>query len=750
MRQNSDGTGAVAAGDPVGWWLDKSATGATVTGSGAARPTLSATGFNGKQALVFNGVSPSVTNLSRANYTATNNLSGMTRIAVCAHTTNTLGMLSRVTPAGSDSFMQMNGSARLYVANPGGFLNITLSTNNSIVPSGLYGEVFSNSAISFFSSGSGLVGTPNGTIPATTDGGTPTLHIGSNVGANFPWNGPIAEYIIFNRALTRAELASVEAYLAQRWGISGVHAPATASSDPVGYWQDKSGNGRHLTQPLSVARPSLLPTGISSKPALNFDGTDDNIWRQPGLTSDDLSILIVHQTNTLSGGITYEFTHSGDITNSQATNTLGFGNVAGLQVSLGGLPTYMCDVVRSFTQIDLQGRSGSAGDISANVPVIGTHCVSYSETASAIRKQAWASGKGMLNSGRFNCGGWSAITLGARRNNQNAGGLNIPTVFLNGRIAEVIAYSRYISDAERRKLELYLARKYSVTLTGAPIVSNPDAQDWIDRVYAAGGSVSVSQAAAVNDFANAIDNAGIRDKFYRLNLGAGGTSGTAAGLNSSLVPLYLGPTSRGVRFGGTTDTNVGPFTSADYSTTGGLLAGFNSGKYLDTGLASNAMPQSVYQAMHLSAWHGNIAYSGADPCLIGAYNGSADRNDIHICLRTVPASDDARLGQTQAVFSATQFTGARTPASYIVSRTSPTSLRLYRNGAFEAENTISVTSPGSALPLFIHRRNNSGTPNGEQTGMSIWAYSIGAGMTAQQVTDYYNAMTAFNTAMGRI
>jgi hypothetical protein len=437
MRQNSDGTGVVAAGDPVGWWRDKSATGATVTGSGSARPTLSATGFNSRQALVFNGSS---TNLSNASYTATNSLSGMTRIAVCAHTTNTLGLVSRVTAGGSDSFMQMNGGVRTYVSSNGAFLGVNLTTSSSVAPAGLYADVFSNSAISFYSSGAGMTGTVfSGPIAATTDGGTPAIHIGSNSGANFFWNGPIAEYIIFNRALTRAELASVEAYLAQRWGISGVHTPATASSDPVGYWQDKSGNGRHLTQAISGSRPSLLPTGISSKPCLNFDGTDDTIWRQPGLTSDDLSILIVHQTNTLSGGVTYEFTHSGDLTNSQATNTLGFGNVAGLQVNAAGAANYMCDVVRSFTNVDLQGRSGSAGDITANVPVIGTHCVSYSATASAIRKQAWTSGKGAVNSERFNCGGWSTITLGARRNNQNAGGINIPTVFLNGRIAEVIA-----------------------------------------------------------------------------------------------------------------------------------------------------------------------------------------------------------------------------------------------------------------------------------------------------------------------
>jgi hypothetical protein len=526
--------------------------------------------------------------------------------------------------------------------------------------------------------------------------------------------------------------------------------PATDASDPVGAWLDKSGNARHLTQETSGSRPTFLPTGISSKPCLNFDGTDDNIWRQPGLTSDDLSILIVHQTSFMSGGVTYEFTHQGDTANAQATNGTGFANIAGMQVGANGSPTYQSDITRDFNTVDNQGRSGTAGDITANVPVLSTQCVSYSAAPSAVRKQSWTSGKGMLNSVRFNCGGWSAITLGARRNNLTAGGINSPSVFFSGRIAEVVAYSRYISDSDRRKLELYLARKWGVTLAGAPTVSNPDAQDWIDRVYGAGGSVSTLQAAAVNTFCLAIDDAGIRDKFYRLNLHTGGTTGSAGGLAASLVPLYLGPTSRGIRFGNTIDANTGPFVAADYSTTNGLYAGNASGKYLDTGFASNAMPQSVYQAMHLAAWHGNVVFpSSVDPCLIGAYNLTTDRNEIHISLRPTPVSDDARLGQTAQVFTVTQLSGPRNPASYIASRTSPTSLRLYRNGAFESETTTSVTSPGNSYPFYVHRRNGTGTPSGEQTGMSIWAYSIGAGMNPQQVTAYYNAMTAFNESMGR-
>ena len=570
-------------------------------------------------------------------------------------------------------------------------------------------------------------------LAPTASNSTHALTVGT-AGANSI--AGLAELIVFNTVLSAVDRARVEKYLQRKWSTPTVPDP----TPPVGYWGDKSGNGRHLTQPLSVARPSLLPAGISSKPALNFDGTDDNIWRQPGLTSDDLSILIVHQTNTLSGGITYEFTHSGDITNSQATNTLGFGNVAGLQVSAGGVPTYMCDVTRSFTNIDLQGRSGSAGDISANVPVIGTHCVSYSETASAIRKQAWASGKGMLNSGRFNCGGWSAITLGARRNNMNAGGLNIPTVFLNGRIAEVIAYSRYISDADRRRLELYLARKWSVTLTGAPIVSNAEAQDWIDRVYGNGGSVSTATAQAVNTLCQSITDAGIRDRFYRMNIFAG------SNLNAALTPLYLGPTPLGIRYGGTTDTNnafVGVGT--DYAETGasGGLTGNGTTKYLNTGFNVDQLPGAAN--CHLSSFITGTQDIASPRTLIGTlFNGVADR--YRIFLNNTTAGIYLLFTELGVSYQASATRANANGGLMLASRTSTTLLTLYDDAVSVGTNETSTAAVTGASPFFVFARNG---PTEYYNGRMA-AYSIGAGMTDAQVTAYNTAIQAFQTAMGRV
>jgi hypothetical protein len=104
---------------------------------------------------------------------------------------------------------------------------------------------------------------------------------------------------------------------------------------------------------------------------------------------------------------------------------------------------------------------------------------------------------------------------------------------INGKLLEVCAFNRVLSTAERGRLNRYLAAKWGITL--APTASNADAQDWVNRVYANGGTVSSATAAAVNQFCNDIDAASLRAALYRTNLFCG------SNLNAALVPLYLTP-----------------------------------------------------------------------------------------------------------------------------------------------------------------------------------------------------------------
>jgi len=56
---------------------------------------------------------------------------------------------------------------------------------------------------------------------------------------------------------------------------SAFSSPASSSGDPVGGWQDQSGNGRHLLQTTAAKRPTLQTGVLNNAPVVRWDGVDD-------------------------------------------------------------------------------------------------------------------------------------------------------------------------------------------------------------------------------------------------------------------------------------------------------------------------------------------------------------------------------------------------------------------------------------------------------------------------------------------
>ena len=60
-----------------------------------------------------------------------------------------------------------------------------------------------------------------------------------------------------------------------------------AGSGLITAWYDQSGNGRTLTQPSTASQPRIINAGVldvvANRPAIVFDGVDDNIWRADAL-----------------------------------------------------------------------------------------------------------------------------------------------------------------------------------------------------------------------------------------------------------------------------------------------------------------------------------------------------------------------------------------------------------------------------------------------------------------------------------
>jgi hypothetical protein len=250
--------------------------------------------------------------------------------------------------------------------------------------------------------------------------------------------------------------------------------------------------------------------------------------------------------------------------------------------------------------------------------------------------------------------------------------------------------------------------------------------------------VSGSTLKAVSDFCRQIDAAGIRDRFYRLNLFAG------TGLNAALVPLYRGTSLGGTQYGNATDTNNGPFVSGDYVETGatGGLAGNGSSKYLNTGLPTDALPQVA--TGHLSFWTRGGSVAGVrrpigTEATVAANRFFIDRRPV------VNGGDLSHWGSLAAGDSSDDATAGL----FSGSRTSATDLRFYKDGSqVGGTQTGSTTMTAHDKPFFVFAGNANGSP-GSYYERRMAAYSIGDGLTGAQVTSFYNALNTFMGALSR-
>lgn len=221
IAQNTDGTGAVTAGTQVGYWKDKSSLGAHLTqGTAANRPTLTASSVNGFTALVFDGTNDT---LARSTgYTAQNSLSGLTRILV-GSSSQTCISAGTAGAGASHSFQLFNNRVYTYSAATPVNVQVDAVNSGSGLPLRIYASVFNGAATSlsvlFNNVTQTAVGTA-GTVGATTASGGVGLWLGSNSGLNNFHAGPIAEYIVFNKALSTSEMLALHRWIAKKWGFT--------------------------------------------------------------------------------------------------------------------------------------------------------------------------------------------------------------------------------------------------------------------------------------------------------------------------------------------------------------------------------------------------------------------------------------------------------------------------------------------------------------------------------------------------
>lgn len=276
---------------------------------------------------------------------------------------------------------------------------------------------------------------------------------------------------------------------------------------------------------------------------------------------------------------------------------------------------------------------------------------------------------------------------------------------------------------------------------GASGIWNADAADWIKRVEANGGGVSTSTAGAVTAFCNAIDAAGIRDRFYRLNLFCGNSDGS---LIAPRVPLYRGPIRTGTQYGNTLDTNVN-FVQEDYAETGaggGLNTQALTNKRLLTGFKLGELPDAITDN-HIGAFVFAHTPNAANHWMLG----SRESTSAIGYMRT----SDTAAGQwtvNNGTVNSHVYGGEHPPALYLSSRRTATDHEIYEGNT--SRGTSSATS--STAPYdgdnWIFSVNNEGTVPGSFP-FRLGGYTFGLGLTSGQVSSFSSAWAAFNTALSR-
>jgi len=564
----------------------------------------------------------------------------------------------------------------------------------------------------------------------------------------------IGEFIYYNRALSDQERQLVEQYLYKKWNVdnltysiskptdirncilwldaddnSTLFQNPTASNNittdgqSVAYWADKAG-GQDVAQSTVSARPTYRTNIFKDKPALYFDGGDDLLSLVNRQTSSPCTMIVVCRIDL----------HSGDL-----SGIICYGDTTG---GNSGPAIIYSPAYRPF--LDGAGAGGSISSVAQQSilgkPSIITGIYTQNRTTNSYMYINGFFQQYYTGAGAPLAGSSPRVQIGAR----TGGGFS--TRRMIGYIAECIVYDRVLTDVERASVENYLSDKWGIGSESSPStigsqiklhnikVSNKEAQNWVDRVFQNGGTVSQKTADSVNQFCKQIESAGMRKKFYRLNLFCGND------LQSCLTPLYLGPDSN-TFYGFRTESNTG-FVGNNYDEKNGLIS-TTQGNHLLTGVSFDAIGAS--DTGHLSFYQTqyNIdtnQYAGGNRSVIGGGSISISFHDftnVHYLL----AYHGPFIETGSAYFG----------GLFISNRSSATSFKSYEQGNIisqDSRNMIYQTAQTSQVGIFT---NTAGSLSSgfTYTNGYLKGYSFGSSMSDAEISSYNSIMESFQTSLGR-
>lgn len=211
----------------------------------------------------------------------------------------------------------------------------------------------------------------------------------------------------------------------------------TASGSPakVSQWDDKSGNGRNVSQPTGVRQPSTGTATINSLNVLAFDGGD--ILRRAAFNMTTRTVFVVAEatgTPTSQGALWRQNATVGNGFNILRHDGTGQNSILYYYRLTSALATSVSGLTAPH---QITGRFTDSATVVARL--------NGSEVASAA-----VGGAAVASDGVMFVGGDALSVDGA------------PTEGFLGRIAEIICYTATLSDTNMGLVESYLANKWGI------------------------------------------------------------------------------------------------------------------------------------------------------------------------------------------------------------------------------------------------------------------------------------------------
>lgn len=206
------------------------------------------------------------------------------------------------------------------------------------------------------------------------------------------------------------------------WQDSARTTPAAADGDPVGAWDDASGNGRHVVQATAGSRPTLKLAIQNGRPVLRFDGVDDWLGFAAGFGGTaPFSTLVVYKKRVAGGDLI-------------PVGSAGEGNPSPIVEYSDG--NFYCTSANTYGVVTAGEHAAAFVMTSVVVPSEGVHNIWFNGVAQAVAETAG--------------GGTSTFArVGARLN-----------LYTDGDIGEIILGLSAWSDADRIKVEAYARARW--------------------------------------------------------------------------------------------------------------------------------------------------------------------------------------------------------------------------------------------------------------------------------------------------